>query len=75
MYIFMLYKYEYIDVIKLLNKERKWFQVYFSNALFDRIVYGLIDGAVIAPVLVNLFLGHHENIRLNFSQSPSIQFY
>ena len=32
-------------------------------------------GSPLAPVLANLFLGHHENIWLNKYQGPSLQFY
>ena len=32
-------------------------------------------GSPLAPVLANLFLGHHENIWLNKYQGPSRQFY
>ena len=38
-------------------------------------VDGVAMGSPLAPVLANLFLGHHENIWLNKHQGPSLQFY
>ena len=32
-------------------------------------------GSPLAPVLANLFLGHHENIWLNKYRGPSVQLY
>ena len=47
--------------------------------LFNGKVFGQIDGVAmgspLAPVLANLFLGHHENIWLKNYQGPSNLFY
>ena len=40
-----------------------------TNFLFDVVVYDKVDGCAmgspLAPILANLFLGHHENIWLD----------
>ena len=50
-----------------------------THFLFDGKVYDQIDGVAmgspLAPVLANLFQGHHENIWLNKYQGPSVHFY
>ena len=50
-----------------------------THCLFDDKVFDQIDGVAmespIAPVLANLFLGHHEHSWLNKCKGPSIQFY
>jgi len=50
-----------------------------TQSLFNGKVFDQIDGATmgssLAPVLANLFLGHHENIWLKNYQGPSNLFY
>ena len=50
-----------------------------THFLFNGKVFGHIDGVAmgspLAPVLANLFLGHHENIWLKNYQGPSNLFY
>ena len=46
----------------------------FNGKVFDQID-SVAMGSPLAPVLANLFLGHHENIWLKNYQGPSNLFY
>ena len=46
----------------------------FNGKVFDQID-GVAMGSPLAPVLANLFLGHHEKIWLKNYQGPSNLFY
>ena len=46
----------------------------FSGKMYDQRD-GVAMGSPLAPVLANIFLGHHENVWLNIYQGPFLQFY
>ena len=62
------------DLIKLLS-----FATAQTHSLFNGKVYDQIDGVAIgsplAPVLANLFLGHHEGLWLNTNKGPPVHLY
>ena len=62
------------DITKLFS-----FATSQTNFLFNDRMYDQIDDVAmsfpLAPVLANLFLGHHKNMWLNNYQSPSFHFY
>ena len=46
----------------------------FKGSLYDQID-GVAMGSALAPVVANLFMGHHENIWLEQYQGPEVLFY
>jgi len=48
---------------------------FLSNGSFYDQIYGVVMGSPLAPVLANLFVGHHENLRLENFQGSEILFY
>ena len=46
----------------------------FNGSFFDQID-GVAMGSPLAPVLANLFMGHHEKIWLQQYQGPEVLFY
>ena len=62
------------DLVKLFSFATSQTNFLFNGKLYDQ-VDGVAMGSPLAPVLANLFLGHHENIWLNKYQGPSLQFY
>ena len=57
------------DLTKLFSFATSQTNFLFYGKMYDQID-GVAMGSPLAPVLANLFLGHHENILLNKYQGP-----
>ena len=62
------------ELTKLFSIATSQTHFLFNGKVYDQ-VDGVAMGSPLAPVLANLFLGHHENIWLNKYQGPSVQLY
>ena len=63
-----------VDLVKLFSIATAQTHCLFYGKVFDQID-GVAMGSPLAPVLANLFLGHHEHSWLSKYKGPSIQFY
>ena len=62
------------ELIKLFSIATTQTHFLFNGKVFDQID-GVAMGSPLAAVLVNLFLGHYENIWLSKYHGPSVLFY
>ena len=62
------------DIIKLLSIATAQTHLLFNSKVYDQID-GMAMGSPLAPVLANLFLGHHEPLWLNTYKSPPTHLY
>ena len=63
-----------VDLGKLFSSATAQTHFLFDGKVFDQID-GVAMGTPLAPLLSNLFLGHHEHSWLSKYKGPSIQFY
>ena len=62
------------ELVKIFSIATSQTHFLFNGKVFDQID-GVAMGSPLAPVLANLFLGHHEQIWLKNYQGPSHLFY
>ena len=62
------------ELVKMFSIATSQTHFLFNAKVFDQID-GVAMGSPLAPVLANLFLGHHEKICLKNYQGPSNLFY
>ena len=62
------------DLSKLLSFATAQTHFLLNGKVYDQ-VGGVATGSPLAPVLTNLFLGHHERVWPNKYQGPPINFY
>ena len=62
------------QLVKMFSIATSQTHFLFNGKVFDQID-GVAMGSLLAPVLANLFLGHHEKIWLKNYQGPSNLFY
>ena len=62
------------ELVKVFSIATSQTHFLFNGNVLDQID-GVAMGSPLAPVLANLFLGHHENMWLKNYQSPSVPFY
>ena len=67
-------KFSKAELLKMFSIATSQTHFLFNGKVFDQID-GVAMGSPLAPVLANLFLGHHENIWLKNYQGPSNLFY
>ena len=60
--------------LKLSNTELKSLKSLFKGSFYDQID-GVAMGSPLAPILANLFMGHHEKLWLEHFQDSEILFY
>ena len=62
------------DLIKLLSIAIVQTHFLFNGKVYDQID-GVAMGSPLAPVLANLFLGHHERLWLSTYKGPPVYLY
>ena len=67
-------KFSKAELLKMFSIATSQTHFLFNGKVFDQID-GVAMGSPLAPVLANLFLGHHENLWLKNYQGPSNLFY
>ena len=67
-------KFSRAELVKMLSIATSQTHFLFNGKVYDQID-GVAMGSPLAPVLANLFLGHHENMWLQNYQGPSVPFY
>ena len=67
-------KFSKAELLKMFSIATSQTHFLFTGKVFDQID-GVAMGSPLAPVLANLFLGHHENMWLKNYQGPSNLFY
>ena len=67
-------KFSRAELVKMFSIATSQTHFLFHGKVFDQID-GVAMGSPLAPVLANLFLGHHENMWFQNYQGPSVPFY